>query len=89
MRGARQPECLAIARAERANVDVALAWCAAHDPLLGVRIANGFGWTWVVLGDGTAGAARVRDALDGRRRRGTAERSQGAPARRLARGIGG
>ena len=28
-----------------------------------MRIANGFGWTWVVLGDGTAGAARVRDAL--------------------------
>ena len=34
-----------------------------NDPLLGVRIANGFGWTWVVLGDGTAGAARVRNAL--------------------------
>jgi len=62
VRGERQPECLAIARHERANVDVALAWCAANDPLLGVRIANGFGWTWVVLGDGTAGAARVRDA---------------------------
>jgi tetratricopeptide (TPR) repeat protein len=28
-----------------------------------VRIANGFGWTWVVLGDGVAGAARVRRAL--------------------------
>ena len=59
----RQPECLAIARAERANVDAALAWCAAHDPLLGVQIANGFGWTWVVLGDGTAGAARIRSTL--------------------------
>ena len=63
VRSERQPECLAIARAERANVDVALAWCAGNDPLLGVRIANGFGWTWVVLGDGTAGAARVRNAL--------------------------
>lgn len=62
-RGNRQPECLAIARAERANVDLALAWCAAHDPGLGLRIANGFGWTWVVLGDGPAGAARVRQAL--------------------------
>jgi tetratricopeptide (TPR) repeat protein len=30
-----------------------------------VRIANGFGWTWVVLGEGTAGAARVRRALSG------------------------
>jgi hypothetical protein len=63
VRSDRQPECLAIAREERANVDVALGWCAANDPLLGVRIANGFGWTWVVLGDGTIGAARVRDAL--------------------------
>ncbi len=63
VRSDRQPDCLAIARAERANVDVALAWCAAHDPQLGVRIANGFGWTWVVLGDGTAGAARVRNTL--------------------------
>ncbi|MCW2761566.1 MAG: transcriptional activator domain [Marmoricola sp.] len=63
VRSDRQPECLAIAREERANVDVALGWCAANDPLLGVRIANGFGWTWVVLGDGTVGAGRVRDAL--------------------------
>ena len=63
VRSERQPECLAVARAERSNVDVALAWCAKNDPLLGVRLANGFGWTWVVLGDGTAGAARVRDAL--------------------------
>ncbi len=63
VRSRRQPECLAIAREERANVDVALAWCAENDPLLGVRIAIGFGWTWAVLGDGTAGAARVRNAL--------------------------
>ena len=63
VRGDRQPECLTIARAERANVDLALAWCAAHDPGLGVSIANGFGWTWVVLGDGPAGAARIRQAL--------------------------
>ena len=65
VRGPQQPICMAIARAERANIDAALAWCAAHDPGLGVRIANGFGWTWVVLGDGTAGAARVRNALAG------------------------
>ena len=63
VRSDRQPACLAIARAERSNIDVALAWCASHDPPLGVHIANGFGWTWVVLGDGTAGAARVRNAL--------------------------
>ncbi len=63
VRGERQPECLAFARAERANVDLALAWCAAHDPGSGLRLANGLGWTWVVLGDGPAGAARVRLAL--------------------------
>jgi predicted ATPase/DNA-binding SARP family transcriptional activator len=63
VRGDRQPECLAVARAERANVDAALAWCAGQDPALGARIGIGFGWTWVVLGDGTAGAARVRGAL--------------------------
>ena len=32
-------------------------------------IANGFGWTWVVLGDGTAGAARVRERPGRPRRR--------------------
>ena len=63
VRSEQQPACLAIARAERPNVDLALAWCASHDRQLGVDIANGFGWTWVVLGDGTAGAARVRTAL--------------------------
>ena len=62
VRSDRQAQCLAIARAERANVDVALSWCGEHDPGLGLRIANGFGWTWVVLGDGPAGAARVRQA---------------------------
>lgn len=64
VRGERQPECLAVARAERANVDAALAWCGEHDRAQGARIALGFGWTWVVLGDGSAGAARVRAAVD-------------------------
>ena len=32
VRGRRQPECLAIARAERANIDAALAWCRRNDP---------------------------------------------------------
>ena len=63
VRGPSQPDCLAIARTERANIDAALAWCAGHDPLLGTRIATGFGWTWVVLGDGAVGAARVREAI--------------------------
>ena len=63
VRGERQPQCLGIARAERQNVDAAMSWCAKNDPPLGARIATGFGWTWVVLGDGTAGATRVRQAL--------------------------
>lgn len=65
VRSERQPECLVIARAERANVDAALRWCAEQEPVLGATIAVDFGWTWVVLGDGTSGAARVRNALDG------------------------
>ena len=63
VRSHRQPECLAIARAERGNVDAALRWCAERAPGLGATIAIHFGWTWVVLGDGTAGAARVRKAV--------------------------
>lgn len=63
IRGANQPACLTIARAERANVDAALAWCRTNEPDLGVRIATGFGWTWVVLGDGTAAATRIRKTL--------------------------
>ena len=76
VQGARQPECVAIARAERSNVDAALSWCRTHDPALGVRIVNGFGWTWVVLGDGAAGASRVREAL-----------APGTPARERATGL--
>jgi len=67
VRGRAQPDCLALVRAERANIDSALAWAAAHDPELGLRLANGFGWTWVVLGDGVAGATRVRTALEAAR----------------------
>lgn len=44
-------------------MDAALTWCATHDPGLGTQIAIGFGWVWVVLGDGAAGATRVRNAL--------------------------
>jgi len=63
VRGSSQPACLAIARAERANVDAALAWSRSNEPDLGVSIATGFGWTWVVLGDGTAAATRIRNTL--------------------------
>ncbi len=63
VRTAEQAACVALARTERANVDAALAWCAEHDPVLGLGIVARLGWTWVVLGDGPAGAARVRGAL--------------------------
>ncbi len=63
VRSARQAEHLAFARQERANLDAALTWCATHEPLLGVRIVNGFGWAWIVLGD-SRGAQRIARALD-------------------------
>ncbi len=63
VRGAGQAEHLAFARAERANIDAALAWCAVQDPLLALRVVNGFGWAWIVLGD-SRGAQRLLAALD-------------------------
>jgi len=63
VRGPDQPDCLSVIRAEHANIDAALSWSAQHDPQLGVRIATGFGWAWVVHGDGVAGATRIRAAL--------------------------
>jgi tetratricopeptide (TPR) repeat protein len=63
IRSRSQPVCLVIARTERANVDAALAWCRTNNPDLGVGIAAGFGWTWVVLGDGPAAATRIRNTL--------------------------
>jgi predicted ATPase len=63
VRGRRQPASLSFVRTERSNIDAALAWCATHDPLLGLGIATGFGWAWVVLGD-SRGAQRLLAALD-------------------------
>jgi predicted ATPase/DNA-binding SARP family transcriptional activator len=63
VRGSRQAEHLSFARAERANIDAALAWSATHDPLLALGIVNGFGWAWIVLGD-SRGAQRILAALD-------------------------
>ncbi|MFN0027120.1 MAG: AfsR/SARP family transcriptional regulator [Acidimicrobiales bacterium] len=62
VRSAAQAEHLAITRAERANIDAALAWCATHDPPLGLDIAVGFGWAWIVLGD-VRGSQRLLGAL--------------------------
>ena len=63
VRSGAQAEHLAFARAERANLDVAMAWSIIHDPLLALRIVTGFGWAWVVLGD-SRGAERIGAALE-------------------------
>ena len=63
VRSNRQADNLAFARAERSNIDAALAWCTLHDPLLGLHIVNGFGWAWAVLGD-SRGSQRILSALD-------------------------
>jgi predicted ATPase/DNA-binding SARP family transcriptional activator len=63
-RGPGQATWLAFVRDERANIDVALASAAEHDPALALRIADGFGWAWVVAGDGALAVTRLRCALD-------------------------
>ena len=63
VRSRHQAGHLSFARAERANIDAALSWCNARDPLLALSIVNGFGWAWVVLGD-SRGAQRILSALD-------------------------
>jgi predicted ATPase/DNA-binding SARP family transcriptional activator len=63
VRSSRQAEHLSFARNERANIDAALAWSAARDPLRALSIVNGFGWAWIVLGD-SRGAQRILAALD-------------------------
>lgn len=63
VRGPGQPDVLDVVRSDRANIDAALAWTSTHDPGMGLRTAVGFAWAWVVLGDGVAGSARLREAL--------------------------
>ena len=63
VRSGRQGEHLAFARAERANIDTALAWAVDHDPVGALDLATGFGWAWIVLGD-SRGAQRILAALD-------------------------
>ena len=63
VRSSDQAEHLLFVRAERANIDGALAWSLEHDPLRALSLANGFGWAWVVLGD-SRGAQRILAALD-------------------------
>jgi predicted ATPase len=61
-RSARQSEFLSFTRAERANIDSALGWSTRAEPALALSIATGFGWSWIVLGDGR-GADRLHAAL--------------------------
>ena len=77
VRSRHQAEHLSFARAERANIDAALAWCNAQDPLLALSIVNGFGWAWVVLGD-SRGAQRILSALDAAGEAGPARDRAGA-----------
>jgi hypothetical protein len=63
LRGPRQARHLAVTRDERANIDAALSWAAQRDPMAGLRIALGFGWGWVVLGEGAGAAERLRRAV--------------------------
>jgi predicted ATPase/DNA-binding SARP family transcriptional activator len=62
-RTAKQARHVAFLRTERANLDAALGWTAANDPAHGLRIALGFGWASVILGEGGIGAERLRLAL--------------------------
>ena len=78
-RAPSNPSHVAFARTERANIDAALEWANAHDPLLALTIAAHLGWVWIVLGD-AVGAQRLRAALDRRRW----HRPAGAADRRVA-----
>ena len=87
VRSRHQGEHLAVARTERANIDAALAWSAAHDPQLALDIVNGFGWAWVVLGDSRGRATDPRRPRRGRRRRTRPRPRRRAPARGMDRGV--
>jgi tetratricopeptide (TPR) repeat protein len=63
-RGPRQGFHLAFVRIERANIDSALQWACDSDPLMGVRVAVGYGWTWVILGEAQVAADRLRAAVN-------------------------
>jgi predicted ATPase len=63
LRGPAQARHLRICLGERANIEAALGWASVHDPALGLRIATGFGWAWVLLGDGRLGSERIAAAL--------------------------
>jgi predicted ATPase/DNA-binding SARP family transcriptional activator len=61
---AEQAGCVVFARDERADLDAAMGWGLLHDPAAASQIGLGMAWTWIVLGDGSAGAARIRAVLE-------------------------
>jgi predicted ATPase/DNA-binding SARP family transcriptional activator len=63
-RSPHQVRHLDLVRVDGANIEAALAWAEHHDPLLGLRIVNGFGWSSVILGEGAVAAERLRRAVD-------------------------
>jgi predicted ATPase/DNA-binding SARP family transcriptional activator len=87
--GRDQAAQLSLVRAERANIDAALGWAGVHDPVLALRMANGFGWAWIVLGAGVDAAVRSRTALAaaGRACGTDAGRGSGAASRVTARDV--
>jgi predicted ATPase/DNA-binding SARP family transcriptional activator len=74
LRGPEQARHLRTCREERINIEAALAWTAVHDPALGLRIATGFGWAWVLVGDGRLGSERITAALTAAPQASAAER---------------
>jgi predicted ATPase/DNA-binding SARP family transcriptional activator len=64
VRGPGQATHLAFARTARADIDAAIAWASEHDPLMALRMVNGFGWAWIFLGAGSDAAARSRRVLE-------------------------
>ena len=88
LRGPDQSRHLAVARHERANIVHALDWAAGHEPALALRIANGFGWAWFLLGDGPFGAERLHLARAAAEAVGAATSQERAHNRCLAAWLG-
>ena len=63
LRGPEQARHLRTCRHERVNIEAALLWASVCEPALGLRIATGFGWAWVLLGDGRLASDRIAAAL--------------------------
>ena len=63
LRGTDQRSWLAAVRAERSNIDAALGWMAANEPLAALDVVADLYLAWMMLGDSEAGAARALRAV--------------------------